>query len=175
MALTTQIGPRVAWEAPRLGGGWEPIVACVDFDAGECGFGVRLASSVTEGEDGTWDGCSLDLASRAHRREARWDFAPSDLGIWLLMLAPISASGTDEAMFYSGHLAAFVILYDRDEDGTYESAGHLWTAAAWRRRGVARSLLLQARVRFSTDRIEGPFTEDGAALLRACPEFRRAS
>ena len=66
------------------------------------------------------------------------------------------------------------MIYDRDKDGTHESVGHVWTARAWRRRGIARRLLAEARERFGSDRIEGPYTEKGAALVKACPEFGKS-
>jgi hypothetical protein len=36
-----------------------------------------------------------------------------------------------------GNLVGFAILYDRDEDDQYEALGHIRTAAAARRRGIA--------------------------------------
>ncbi|SMC65603.1 hypothetical protein [Kibdelosporangium aridum] len=68
----------------------------------------------------------------AYKRAAKWDHPPDASGVWLLMLTPVSASnGEDEAWFQSGHLAGFVVVHDRDEDGAYESIGHIWTATAW--------------------------------------------
>jgi hypothetical protein len=52
----------------------------------------------------------------------------------------------------------------------YESVGHIWTATAWHRRGIARRLLTEARSRFSITTVEEPYTEKGAAFLRTCPE-----
>ena len=63
-----------------------------------------------------------------YRRATRWDFAPGETGIWLLMLAPLSAIGSSESMSYFGHLTGFAVLYDRDEDDRHESVGHVWTA-----------------------------------------------
>ncbi|MFC6881544.1 MULTISPECIES: GNAT family N-acetyltransferase [Actinomadura] len=71
---------------------------------------------------------------------------------------------------YTGHLAGFVILYDRDREGVYESVGHIWTAEAWQRRGIARRLLAEARSRFPIKEIEQPYTADGAAFVEACAQ-----
>jgi hypothetical protein len=64
-------------------------------------------------------------------------------------------------------LVGFLIVHDRDEDGNYEAVAHIWTAALWRRRGIASHLLDQARRRFPIVAIEGPPTELGAALVTA--------
>jgi ribosomal protein S18 acetylase RimI-like enzyme len=175
MAVTTQIGPVAWWQAPgqRDSDGWGPFVSGIDLDNdAEHGLGVKLAGGVTAGEDGTWHGSSLDQAARAYRRAAHWDFAPDDTGIWLLMLVPVSGigGGDDEPWSYTGRLAGFIILYDRDEDGEYEAVGHIWTAAAWRRRGIARRLLREARSRFGARDIERPYTKDGEAFIRAFEE-----
>ena len=122
--------------------------------------------------DGAWHDSSLQQAALSYRRAAGWDFAPGDTGIWLLMLAPVAASGPRPAPGPTrGAWPGFAVLYDRDQDGLHESVGHVWTAAAWRRRGIARRLLRQARERFGSDRVEGPCTDSGAALVRACPGF----
>jgi ribosomal protein S18 acetylase RimI-like enzyme len=84
------------------------------------------------------------------------------------MLAPVGViDWSSEPWQYRGHLAGFLILYDRDDDGIYESIGHIWTAKAWRRRGIARRLLREARSRFGATKFEGPFSEDGAAFVEA--------
>ena len=84
------------------------------------------------------------------------------------MLAPAAGVGSDrEPWDCSGYLAGFMILYDRDDDGMYETIGHIWTAGGWRRRGIARQLLQEARSRFGARRFEGPFTDDGAAFVEA--------
>jgi GNAT superfamily N-acetyltransferase len=103
-------------------------------------------------------------AARAYRRESGWDFMPGESGLWLYALAPYSWTGSDYGRA-SGHLAGFAILHDRDEDGTRESLAHIWTASAWRRQGIARTLLLKAREQYACHTEEGPFTEDGSALL----------
>ncbi|MGW1682638.1 hypothetical protein [Saccharopolyspora sp. NPDC002376] len=52
----------------------------------------------------------------------------------------------------------------------YESVGHIWTATAWQRRGIARRLLAEARSRFPVTSVEEPYTDEGAAFLGACPD-----
>jgi ribosomal protein S18 acetylase RimI-like enzyme len=61
----------------------------------------------------------------------------------------------------------FAVLYDGDEDGQYETLSHIWTAAAARRRGVARALIAHARQHFPLKHIAGPATDGGTALLKA--------
>jgi ribosomal protein S18 acetylase RimI-like enzyme len=167
MAVAIRLGPRISWTAEHQGAEWELTMACVDFDGSrEYGFGAAVDDS---GYD-EWPGSALDRAARAYRRAAGWDFAPGEAGIWLLMLAPVEAIGGGEDSLrwhYSGHLAGFVILYDRDNDGTYEAVGHVWTAAAWRRQGIARRLLEEAKSRFHAAVIERPYTNDGTALVKA--------
>lgn len=169
MVVAGQLGPLISWSGPRKEKDWDLIVSGIDLsDFGERDFGdVTLGDSTYEGPARTWYGSPLDCAARAYSREAGWDFAPDESGIWLLMLAPTSASGGDDVWFYSGHIVGFVILHDRDDDGRFESVAHIWTAAAWRRRGIARRLMAEARSRFLFTGVEGPYTEDGGAFLRA--------
>jgi hypothetical protein len=49
----------------------------------------------------------------------------------------------------------------------YESFGHVWTAGARRRRGIAIHPLAEARVHFGYRTIEGPVTGAGAALMHS--------
>jgi len=173
MVLVSHLGPRTGWQAKRTDT-FGLVLAGIDLDEGEHDFGPeRLYAS--EGNTGDWAGSPLDQAARAYRREADWDFAPGEAGIWLLMLAPTCGFGGDSserAWHYNGHICGFVILYDRDDDGTYESVGHIWTGKAWRRQGIAARLLAEARSRFGASRIEGPATDDGGALVKAAwPEI----
>ena len=178
MAVAGTFGPRITWRGEHHVGNWDLIVAETDLDGDGEAFGVTcLDDCVFQGTDGTWHGGALDQAARVYRRECGWDFSPGESGVWLLMLAPVSAVGgsSGEPWFYSGHLAGFVILHDRDKDGTYESVAHMWTAKAWRRRGIARRLLGKARSTFGTRDFEGPFTEDGAAFVRASELFEEVT
>lgn len=171
MTVAARLGPLISWSGPRREGDWSLIAASADLDSGGRDFGdVKLASSAFEGSGGGWHGSAMDSAARAYKREAGWDFAPGEGGVWLLMLAPVSGSGSpdgDRPWFYSGHLVGFVVLHDRDDDDVYESVAHIWTASAWRRRRIARRLMDEARSRFSFTGVEGPYTEDGGAFLRA--------
>src|SRR5262249_6020435 len=60
----------------------------------------------------------------------------------------------------------FAVLYDRDKDNQYESLAHIWTASVARRRGVATALIAYAREHFPLRSVEGPLTNDGAALIK---------
>jgi ribosomal protein S18 acetylase RimI-like enzyme len=87
------------------------------------------------------------------------------------MLAQVKAVGTQPLLnrnrrpaFLTGNLIGFAIMYDQPEP---EGVSHVWTARAWRRRGIASRLLDEAGSRFGSDRLQGPFTSDGAALRRA--------
>jgi ribosomal protein S18 acetylase RimI-like enzyme len=87
------------------------------------------------------------------------------------MLARVQAAGCQPLLnrnrwpaFLSGNLIGFAIMYDPPEP---EGVSHVWTARAWRRRGIASRLLDEARSRFGSDRLQGPFTSDSAALRQA--------
>jgi GNAT superfamily N-acetyltransferase len=170
LATAGQLGPHVSWRAPRRDGDWDLIVSGIDLDDDVHDFGdVQLGVSAFEGLNGDWHGSALERAGMAYKRACGWDFAPGEAGVWLVMLAPVSGSGgEDDQWFYSGRVTGFVVVYDRDEDGTYESVGHIWTATAWQRRGIARRLLAEARSRFPITSVEEPYTDDGAAFLDAC-------
>ncbi|ALG06247.1 hypothetical protein AOZ06_04265 [Kibdelosporangium phytohabitans] len=170
-AVASQLGPAISWRAPLREGDWGLVLSGVDLDNKAYDFGeFQLGIDAFEGPTGNWHGSALNRAGMAYKRAGRWDHPPDESGVWLLMLAPVSASGREDGTwFYSGRLAGFVIVYDRDEDGAYESVGHIWTATAWQRRGIARRLLAEARSRFPVTSVEGPYTEAGAAFLSACP------
>jgi GNAT superfamily N-acetyltransferase len=164
-----QFGPRVSWEAPYdhefglMVGGAKPDERTRDFGP------VKLDRYVVESPDGGWEGSALQLAARAYMRACGWDFPPDETGLWLLALSPVSGAGPQTGLCsYQGNLVGFIVLYDRDEDGNYDAVGHLWTAAAWRRQGVGRRLLAEARSRFQISTFEEPYTEDGAAFVRSC-------
>jgi len=163
--MSELLGPDISWQTGRRAEAWGLTMACVDFDDDRGhDFGVVVDDSAYD----EYLGNALNSAARAYRREAGWDSAPGHDGIWLLMLAPVAFGGGDDSPWrYFGHLVGFVILYDRDNDSVYEAVGHAWTAAAWRRQGIARRLLEEARSRFRAATIEGPYTKDGAALVKA--------
>ena len=94
---------------------------------------VTVGRDATEGPQGGWFGSALDLAGRAYKRAAGWDFSPGESGKWLVMLAPAEgwSGGDGDLWSFTGHLVGFVVLNDHDDDGTYEAVAHVWTAAAW--------------------------------------------
>jgi ribosomal protein S18 acetylase RimI-like enzyme len=170
LAAAAQLGPLVSWRGPApQPGKLEPVSAVVDLDGGDYSSDdVRLGRDAYEGIDGTWHGSALDQAGRAYKRECGWDFPPGDTGAWVLMLTPVQCAGDeDHPWSYTGHITGFVILSDRDEDGSYEAVSHLWTASRWRRKGIARQLLAEARSRFEFTEIEEPYSPDGDAFLKA--------
>ncbi len=85
------------------------------------------------------------------------------------MLAPVEgwSGGDGDLWSFTGHLVGFVVLNDHDDDGTYEAVAHVWTAAAWRRQGIAQRLLAEAKARYGFSVIEEPYSDDGRALLAA--------
>lgn len=171
LTAARELGPLISWHGPAHDGdNWVLITGIADLD--DCReFDGQCFDPAAAGPGGRREGCALHLAARAYQREARWDHAPDAAGIWMLMLAPYRSNGaTDDEDDYSGHLVGFVILHDRDKDGAYESVAHIWTAKAWRRRGIARALLTEAKARFGFTRVEGPYTADGGAFLRAVGE-----
>jgi ribosomal protein S18 acetylase RimI-like enzyme len=118
-----------------------------------------------------WDDTGLARAARAYRRECHWDFSPGDAGIWVCYYVPSDATGGNGDWWYNGNLAGFLILYDHNEDGEYESIGHIWTAKAARRRGIASALVAHARKEYGVQKVEGPVTKDGKLLFtKAWPE-----
>jgi ribosomal protein S18 acetylase RimI-like enzyme len=168
LVTASHIGPRASWTGPRREGDWTLVQACVDLDGGleDKDDEVQFEKPYYADE---WTNGPMGRAARAYQRECGWDFAPGEAGIWLLALAPTSGFGGSDPSdwHYSGYLVGFVILYDRDEDGTHESVGHVWTARAWRRRGIARDLLATARSRFDFRHFDGPATDSGAGLIKA--------
>lgn len=169
LAVAAQLGPRISWQAPAPDEPWDLAIAGIDLDGGANDFGdVVLGSDAVTGPTKTWHGSALNQAGLVYKRACGWDFSPGEAGVWLVMLAPVAASGGDEGLwFYDGHIVGFVIVYDRDEDDDYESVGHIWTATAWKRRGIARRLLTEAKSRFPIVDIEKPYTGEGDAFLKA--------
>lgn len=72
---------------------------------------------------------------------------------------------TDAVTVRGRDLVGFVVVHDRDDDGDYESIAHIWTATAWRRRGVAAQLVRAARDLMPINAVEEPITGSGQALL----------
>lgn len=171
MTAAAQLGPLVSWETSDFRPGqWHLVTAVVDLDRDVAEPGpVTVGRDATEGPHGGWFGSALDLAGRAYKRDAGWDFSPGEAGKWLITLAPVEGwSGSEEDLWsFTGHLVAFVVLNDHDDDGRYETVAHVWTAAAWRRQGIAQRLLAEANTRYGFTVIEEPYSDDGLALLTA--------
>ena len=161
------LGPTIWWTNQHSpDDAWAPVTLQIDLGGRSNG---DPAGAVHMDE---WEDSALALAARAYRLECGWDFTPDEAGIWLLSVAPYASRSAGDRTSWTGTLSGFAILHHRDTDGDYESLAHLWTAAAWRRRGVGVSLVRQARERFPVSAVEGPVTEDGRLLLQACaPEL----
>lgn len=132
-----------------------------DFDQGD-DFGDQQLH-LREGFE--WNESGFSRAAIAYRHCCGWDFTPDEAGIWLCYYLLTDAHGSRRRMWFNGNLIGFVILYDRNEDGNYESLGHIWTAEAARRKGVARQLVKYAREHFPIQRVEGPLTDSGRSLI----------
>ena len=124
LAVAAHVGPYIGWRVEQQRGDFEFMTAGLDLDNdGERSFGPVLDESATAVEDGD---SSLEQAALVYRRETGRDVAPELAGIWLLMLVPAAAASEDSGSWEcAGYLAGFMILYDRDEDGTYETIGHI--------------------------------------------------
>jgi GNAT superfamily N-acetyltransferase len=158
-----EIGPTIRWTDPYPHDDtWATVIQQIDLD----GYTDDDPAGASHIDD--WEGSALARAARAYRRECRWDFSPDEAGIWLIAVAPYSSIGGSQGTTYSGTLTGFAIIHDRDRDGEYESLAHLWTARAWRRRGVAADLVRQARERFPVSQVEGPATQAGRLMLLTC-------
>jgi ribosomal protein S18 acetylase RimI-like enzyme len=170
LAAAAELGPVIGWygdwpdnwpEPDK----WQLVPAGLDLDDGGRDFGADLSNQL----EGEWTDGPLSQAATAYQRECGWDSAPGPAGLWLVMLARVKAVGTQPRLnpkhwpaFLSGNLIGFAIMYDQPE-----GVSHVWTARAWRRQKIASRLLDEARSRFGSDRPQGPFTRDGAALRQA--------
>lgn len=162
-AFDRELGPVLCWNAPcPEETAFAPFTARVDFDGSEPATdgNLKWSDSAFEPDRG------FNAAATAYRRACGWDYAPGGTGIWLVRVAPTLWIRGAEPHFGKGNLIGFLILYDRDGKG-YESVGHIWTARAHRRAGVASALLAEARTHFPLVEVEGPVTRPGAAFLRA--------
>lgn len=162
-SAAAELGPTFRWVGPyEQDDPWASVNLQVDLD----GYSEDNPPGVSHIDD--WEDSALARAARAYRRDCGWDFSPDEAGIWLISVAPYSYMGEGDRTHCSGSLTGFAILHDRDQDGEYESLAHLWTARAWRRRGVGANLVRQARQRFPVSQLEGPITEAGRLLLLTC-------
>jgi ribosomal protein S18 acetylase RimI-like enzyme len=122
--------------------------------------------------DEDWLDSALHRVAVAYKWEARWDFPPGESGIWLLQATPTTKHFSEDDLRAPvtafGHIVAFAVVHDRDDDGVHESLAHVWTARTWRRQGLASQLLAHAREHYAIRMVEGPATSAGVSLLRAC-------
>jgi acetyltransferase (GNAT) family protein len=172
MVWARDLGPPIAWETHNepLEPDWGLKIYCMDLDSGEKGDSDSVFKTDDLATATAFRESALGKAALAYKRQAKWDFAPGEAGVWLIALQPVSWASTGDPadpIYSTGNLVGFLIVHDRDEDGEYESIAHMWTATLWRRRGIASNLLHEARTRFPIRVIEGPATEPGAALLAA--------
>jgi hypothetical protein len=110
-----QLGPPVSWRAPRWDGDWELVMSGIDLDHCAHEFGdVQLTTDTFEGPNGDWHGSALDRAGLVYKRACGWDFPPGEAGVWLVMLAPVSASGGEDGpWFYNGRLGTNSVCWAR--------------------------------------------------------------
>jgi ribosomal protein S18 acetylase RimI-like enzyme len=162
--VEAELGVPMSWPGPDPGDGWAYTLRVLVVDTDDNWFDDPEDVWAYYDSDGFPDS-PLDRAGVRYKRECGWDFSPGEGGVWVVAVAPHGWSGGEESGSYGGYLVSFVVVYDRDKDGEYESIGHLWTASAWRRRGIARALVTRARELFPITTVEGPYTADGKALL----------
>lgn len=166
-AAAASLGPTFRWTGPtgQDAPSWDAVILQCDLDSGEQDDPEDIS------DVGDWDQSALALAARVYRRECGWDHSPGEAGIWLLSVQPFQSVGTATQDWWSGVLTAFVILYDRDEDGEYETLGHVWTAEEWRRRGIATDLVRLARERFPVTRVDGTSNSGWLLLTNCAPDL----
>lgn len=155
------LGPRIDVEAPQ-GTELNYVIEAFDFTDRSSAGPIKLPGYLE------WDDSAFARAALQYKRECHWDFAPGEAGIWISYI--VLTGAVNEC--FSGNLAGFVILYDRDKDGKYETVAHIWTAELARRKGIARQLLARAKRDFPVERLEAPWTDSGSALIKAAwPEM----
>ena len=159
-----QFGPRLTTIGPENARTHGRILT-YNFDQPDKQY--RGTFKPVEYADMKWHDTALAKAALAYKRCCHWDFAPGEAGIWLCYYLPNDGwGGGDNEMQWRGNLVGFVILYDHNEDGEYEALGHIWTAAAARRHGVASKLIQHARKHFPLRQVNGPLTEDSSFLFK---------
>jgi hypothetical protein len=159
-----QFGPRLDVNGPKKVSFDRAHILAFDFDEDRdlCRFSLP--------DYDAWHETGFAHAATAYRRECHWDFAPGAAGVWLCYYLITDGYGGNSEWYYNGNLVGFVILYDREKDGG-RTLGHIWTASAARRHGVATVLIEYARKNFPLRTVEGPLTKDGNALInRVWPE-----
>jgi hypothetical protein len=160
---TAQFGPRLSVRGPADVLMECPHILAFCFDDAEADIPCRFGLP----PDFEWRDSGLARAASAYQRTCHWDFSPGEAGIWLCYYLITDGTGGGQRDWrYSGNLVGFAILYDRNRDGRYESLGHIWTASAARRREVASALVAYARQHFPLVHVDGPLTDNGAALFK---------
>lgn len=98
---------------------------------------------------------------KAHKREAGWDFPPSEeSGTWIGWWEPQTAWGTEGGHNVTGLLSAFIIVKNGDLKFAH-------TVTRRRRTGIASKLVAHAAANHGLAVARGPFTPDGEAFARA--------
>ena len=159
--IDAERGPRMTWlgDLDRESGPGS-VYFTVDIETGIHSDPVG-AYCLERWSSDDWRESALARAAKAYQRECRWDVPPGADGVWVIAASPYRWI---EGAFY-GNLVGFMVIHDRDADGEYESIAHLWTAAAWRRRGIADQLIRTGRDSFPINTVEEPITSSGRALL----------
>lgn len=132
-AINAERGPRMSWpgdigdgeDFPRL------VIMTVDMEEGTLSDPAGV-DCLTRWSSDDWTDTAPAKAAMAYKRETRWDTPPDQAGVWIIAASPYGWSCDT----FRGNLVGFAVLHDRDGDGAYESLAHIWTAAAWRRRGI---------------------------------------
>lgn len=162
-AIDAEHGPRMSWPGELSDDEdfppWVTIVA--DFDSGAESDPAGAHCAKAWSAEG-WRETARTRAAKAYQRECRWDMAPGPDGVWVIAASPYGLTNGES---FRGNLVGFVVVHDRDHDGEYESIAHMWTASAWRRRGVAEQMLRTARDLMPINAVEAPITSNGQALL----------
>ena len=161
-AIDAEHGPRMSWPGNLNDGEDFPSFKIIvsDFDTGAHSdpAGAHCVEAWSAEE---WRKTARARAALAYKRESGWDVPPGPDGIWVIAASPYQVT-TDA---FLGTLVGFIVVHDRDHDGQYESIAHIWTATAWRRRGIAGQLIRAARDLMPISSVETPITSNGQAVL----------
>lgn len=163
-AIVAERGPRMSWPGDLADGEDFPpfIVMSVDMDEGSLSDPAG-ADCLARWSAADWKTTAPAQAALAYKRETRWDTPPDQAGVWIIVASPYGWSCDT----FRGNLVGFAVFHDRDDDGAYESLAHIWTAAAWRRRGIGGRLIRAARDLMPIRSVEEPITSNGQSLLNS--------
>ena len=104
--------------------------------------------------------------AKAHRREALWDFPPTqESGTWIGWWEPENGWPSEKGSTVTGVISAFIVVADADLKFAH-------TVMRRRRRGIASKLVEYATSHHGLEVARGPFTPDGEAFSRSrglCP------